>query len=40
MWDKLNKIYEGEDKGKKEKLKTYRGLFETLMMKEEESIVD
>jgi hypothetical protein len=38
MWDKLQKIYEGEEKVKKEKLQTHRGQFETLKMNEEESI--
>jgi hypothetical protein len=38
MWDKLQKIYEGDDKVKKEKLQTHRGQFETLKMNEEESI--
>ena len=38
IWDKLQKIYEGDEKFKKEKLQTYRGQFETLEMKEEERI--
>lgn len=38
VWDKLKNIYEGYDKVKKEKLKTDRGQFETLKMKEEENI--
>jgi hypothetical protein len=38
MWDKLQNIYEGDDKVKKEKLQTHRGQFETLKMNEEESI--
>jgi hypothetical protein len=38
MCDKLQKIYEGDDKVKKEKLQTHRGQFETLRMNEEESI--
>jgi len=40
MWDKLQKIYEGDDKVKKEKLQIHRGKFETLTMKKEESIAD
>jgi hypothetical protein len=40
MWDKIQKIYEGYDKVKKKKLETHRGKFDTLTMKEEESIVD
>jgi hypothetical protein len=38
MWDKLQNIYEGDDKVKKEKLQTHRGKFDTLKMNEEESI--
>jgi hypothetical protein len=38
MWDKLQRMYEGDDKAKKEKLQTHRGKFETLKMNEEESI--
>jgi hypothetical protein len=38
IWDKLQKIYEGDDKVKKEKLQIHRGQFETLKMNEEESI--
>jgi hypothetical protein len=38
MLDKLQNIYEGDDKVKKEKLQTHRGQFETLKMNEEESI--
>jgi hypothetical protein len=37
IWDKLHKIYEGNDKVKKEKLQTHRGQFETLKMNKEES---
>lgn len=33
MWENLHKIYEGDDKVKKEKLQTHRGHFETLLMK-------
>ena len=36
--DKLNNIYDGDDKVKGEKLQTYRGQFENLKMKEEENI--
>jgi hypothetical protein len=38
MWDKLHKIYEGDDKIKKEKLQAHRGKLETLKMNEEETI--
>ena len=38
IWDKLNNIYEGDDKVKGEKLQTYRGQFENLKMKDEENI--
>ena len=38
IWDKLNNIYEGDDKVKGAKLQTYRGQFENLKMKEEENI--
>jgi hypothetical protein len=39
MWDKLQNIYEGDDKVKKAKLQTHREQFESLMMEEEENIV-
>ena len=38
IWDKLKKNYEGDDKVKGVKLQTYRGQFENLKMKGEESI--
>jgi hypothetical protein len=38
MWDKLQNIYEGDDKVKREKLQVYKGQFETLKMNEEENI--
>ena len=38
IWDKINNIYEGDDKVKGAKLQTYRGQFENLKMKEEENI--
>jgi len=38
IWDKLKKIYEGDDKVKKAKLQTHRRRFEQLTMKEEEDI--
>ena len=37
-WDKLKLIYEGESKDKESKLQTYRSQFESLNMKEEQSI--
>ena len=37
-WDKLKIIYEGASKVKESKLQTYKGLFESLKMKEEEDI--
>jgi phosphoglucomutase len=40
MQDKLQKIYGGDNKVKKKKLQTHKGQFETLTMKEEESVVD
>jgi uncharacterized lipoprotein YehR (DUF1307 family) len=39
MWNKLQMIYEGDDKVKKEKLQFYKGKYETLKMNEEENIV-
>jgi hypothetical protein len=38
IWDKLQKIYEGDNKVKKEKLQIHRGQFETLKMNEEDNI--
>ena len=38
IWDKLKKVYEGDDKVKKAKLQTNRRRFEQLTMKEEEGI--
>jgi hypothetical protein len=35
IWDKLQKMYEGDDKVKREKLQIHRGQFETLKMNEE-----
>ena len=35
IWDKLECIYEGDTRVKKEKLQTYRAQFESLKMKEE-----
>ena len=35
IWDKLQKICEGDNKVKKEKLQTHRGQFKTLKMNEE-----
>jgi hypothetical protein len=37
IWDKLQNIYEGDSKVKVAKLKTYRGQFEQLNMKEDEN---
>jgi hypothetical protein len=38
IWDKLEVIYEGDNKLKEDKLQTYRAQFENLKMKEEENI--
>ena len=38
IWDKIKKIYEGDDKVKKAKLQTHRRRFKQLTMKEEEDI--
>jgi hypothetical protein len=38
IWDKLQNIYEGDSKVKETKLKTYRGQFKQLKMKEDEDI--
>ena len=38
VWDKLKSINEGDDKVKKEKLKTFSTQFETLTMKDEEDV--
>jgi hypothetical protein len=38
IWDKLRNIYEGDTKFKETKLRTYRGHFEQLKMKEDENI--
>ena len=38
IWDKLKKVYEGDDKVKKAKLQTHKRIFERLTMKEEEDI--
>ena len=35
VWDKLQQIYEGDDKVKQAKLQTHRSQFESLKMKEE-----
>jgi hypothetical protein len=40
IWDKLEVIYEGDNKVKESKLQTYRAQFENLKMKEEENIVE
>jgi hypothetical protein len=40
IWDKLEVVYEGDNKVKEAKLQTYRTLFEILKMKEEENIVE
>jgi hypothetical protein len=39
IWDKLQKIYEGDSKVKETNLQTYRGHIEQLKMKENENIV-
>ena len=38
MFDKLHNIFEGDDKVNMEKLKTHRGKFESLKMKEYKNI--
>jgi hypothetical protein len=38
IWEKLEVIYEGDNKFKENKLQTYRAQFENLKMKEEENI--
>ena len=38
IWEKLEIIYEGNDKVKQAKLQTYRGKFQSVNMKEEENI--
>jgi hypothetical protein len=38
IWDKLRNIYEGDTKVKASNIKTYRGQFEQLKMKEDEDI--
>jgi hypothetical protein len=40
IWDKLEVIYEGDNKVKEAKLQIYRAQFENLKMKEEENIVE
>ena len=40
IWDKLEVVYEGDDKVKEAKLQTYRTQFENLKMKEEENIAE
>jgi hypothetical protein len=40
IWDKLEVVYEGDDKVRESKLQTYRTQFENLKMKEEENIVE
>ena len=38
IWDKLDNIYEGDEKVKRTKLQVYRGQFEILRMEEDDSI--
>ena len=40
IWDKLKKVYKGDDKVKKAKLQTHRRRFEQLTKKEEEVLQD
>jgi len=40
IWEKLEVIYEGDNKVKEAKLQAYRAQFENLKMKEEENIVE
>ena len=39
-WEKLKTIYEGATKVKQSKLKTYKGRFESMKMKEEENVAE
>ena len=39
IWEKLQVIYEGDERVKQTKLQTYRGQFEKMKMKEEENVV-
>jgi hypothetical protein len=38
IWDKLQNIYEGDDKVQKENIQTHRRQFESLKMKDEENV--
>ena len=38
VWDKLQNIYEGDNKVKRAKIRVYRGQFEGLKMEEDEKI--
>ena len=38
IWDKLQNIYEGDEKVKRVKLQVYKGWFESLHMEEDETI--
>jgi hypothetical protein len=40
IWDKLEVVYEGDNKVREAKLQTYRTQFENMKMKEEENIVE
>ena len=39
-WGKLKCVYEGAPKVRESKIQTYKGLFESLKMKEEENIAE
>jgi hypothetical protein len=40
IWDKLEVVYQGDNKVKKAKIQTYRTQFENMKMKEVENIVE
>lgn len=38
IWEKLQNIYEGDEKGKRVKLQVYRGQFDSLRMEEDKTV--